>query len=149
MWLLAINNFYIHLYTYVRTYICTSVCTVYSIMCMFVPMFVFLYKLSARLYISLEICIHLYVQQVLTNGDESKEPKKSKQEVCLCVCEGGGAQHLIHCVVDSMCPCMAASVESGQFPIDCLCVPLTHTYTYVRTRNGKISRFKTGWLLGL
>ena len=53
---------------------------------------------------------------------------------CVCVCGWvGGAQHLTHCVVDSVCSCMAASVESGQFPIDCLCVPCTHTYVYVRT----------------
>ena len=144
--MVACNQQLLHSPTYIHTYVHLYVRYIVSCACLYFC------KLSARLYASLEISfIHLYVQQVLINGDESKQPKKSKQEVCLCVCEGGGggAQHLTHCVVNSVCPCMAASVESGQFPIDCLCVPCTHTYTYVRTRNGKLSRFKIGWLLGL
>ena len=72
---------YVHLY--VQYILCTYVC---------------LCNLTTRLYTSLEIsCIHLYVQEVVTNGDEIKEPKTSKQEVCLCVCwRGGGGVRVQH-----------------------------------------------------
>ena len=36
-----------------------------------------------------------------------------KRCVCVCVGEGGGAQHLTQYIVDCECTCIAASVETG------------------------------------
>ena len=52
----------------------------------YVRMYVFMLYCS-RINIKLDFStfVDTYVQEPVTNGDEMKKPKRSKQEVCLCV----------------------------------------------------------------
>ena len=147
MWLLAINNFYVHSPTYIRMYICTYLCTVYYYRaCLYLCLYFCNYQPDCMHDWKSPVFACMYSRSSLMGMRVRSQRKANKR--CVCVWVGGGAQHSYR-VVNCACPCMAASVESRQFPIDCLCVPCTHTCTYVHTGNGKISRFKTGWLLGL
>ena len=53
---------------------------------LYVRMYVFMLYCS-RINIKLDFSpfVDTYVQEAISNGDEMKKPKSSKQEVCLCV----------------------------------------------------------------
>ena len=66
---------------------------------MYVRMYVFMLYYS-RIYIKLDFStfVDTYVQEAVTNGDEMKKPKGSKQEVCLCVRDTSLTLDVVNCV---------------------------------------------------